>query len=125
MSENNGLVTQVGSHPYVAPEMHRNSDDKDGVSTGYDTKIDMWALGIILHQILSGSHPFHEPGRRLFSERQYQRFLDGDGQVSLDAVHGMINDDGMMLLAAMLARDPKLRPTPAQALGTPWFTAVF
>lgn len=40
----------VGSALYVAPEVINNNN--------YDSKCDMWSLGILLYILLSGSPPF-------------------------------------------------------------------
>lgn len=119
--EEDGLRTQVGTLPYIAPEMRGLLNHDHKLSHSYDTKVDMWALGIILHEMLTKMHPFREPGRSRFSEGQYQRFLRQDQPVSLNALQGKASVHAMSFVACMLARDPNLRPTPAGALCVPWF----
>lgn len=101
--------------------MRGHVDEKQKLTHSYDTKVDMWALGIISHEILTKMHPFREPNRPRFSERQYQRFLRDDQPVSLSAMEGNASVHAMSFVACMLARDPNLRPTPAEALCAPWF----
>lgn len=47
----NELTDKVGSIPYMAPEMF--------VSQIYDEKVDIWACGIMLYNILTGSQLFY------------------------------------------------------------------
>jgi serine/threonine protein kinase len=45
-----GLETQCGTKPYVAPEIFRGEK--------YSSEIDLWSLGIFLFVILTGCFPF-------------------------------------------------------------------
>ena len=45
------MRSQRGTPPYKSPEQCRNED--------YDYKVDVWALGVILYEVLSGEHPFY------------------------------------------------------------------
>lgn len=122
MGEGSGLGTQVGTLAYVAPEMRGSLDADSKVSKRYDNKVDMWSLGIVLHEILTKAHPFHEPGRSEFSQRKYQGFLRNGGfPVSLSGLNGMSSPYGRSLVGCMLARHTVFRPTPNEALNHQWF----
>ena len=43
------LWSPTGTKPYMAPEMFH------GI---YDQSIDLWAIGVIAYQMLTGEHPF-------------------------------------------------------------------
>lgn len=117
MNEGTGLGTQVGTLAYVAPEMRGNLDQDHKVFRRYDTKIDVWSLGVMLHEILTKKHPFREPGRSRFSELRYQMFLQNNGRpVSLDVLDGRVSPYGKSFVACMLARNAAFRLTPAEAL---------
>lgn len=113
--ENHGLQTQVGTLPYVAPEMRRRT----GTDDPYTAKVDMWALGIILHEILTGAHPFHEQGRHRFSDRVYELFVLGETRLHL--APDMASPHAVEFVGALLQKDPVGRPSPTQALAEPWF----
>ena len=44
-------TTHCGSPLYMAPEILRNQD--------YDSKADLWSVGCVLFQMLTGTPPFH------------------------------------------------------------------
>lgn len=44
------IMTMCGSPLYMAPEIYQK--------TGYTISVDVWALGMILYEMLFGSHPF-------------------------------------------------------------------
>ena len=44
------LTTNCGTPIYMAPEIWRGED--------YDSKVDIWSLGVVMYYLLSGSHPF-------------------------------------------------------------------
>ena len=57
-----------GSMPYLSPERLE--------STEVDAHADLWALGVIFYELLSGALPFHAPDTR----RLEQQIRDGYGQ---------------------------------------------
>lgn len=46
------MITVCGSPLYMAPEVYKKS--------GYDESVDVWALGIILYEMIYGFHPLYE-----------------------------------------------------------------
>ena len=53
LSKNSQLVKNiglVGTNGYIAPEIHNGEN--------YTSKVDMWAIGIIIFQMIGGYHPY-------------------------------------------------------------------
>ena len=55
------MMTNTGTQPFKAPEMFNGGY--------YDQKIDIWALGISIYQLISGYLPF---------EREYEEDMIND-----------------------------------------------
>lgn len=103
----NCLTTQCGTPGYVAPEI------LEGVP--YDTKSDMWSLGVILYILLGGYPPFIEQNQRELFRKirkgQYQFHAEYWGQVSEEAKD---------LIRSLLTVNPEERITASDALANKW-----
>lgn len=49
----------MGTLPFMAPEFLT-------LNTYFDHRIDTWALGVILHMMLTGKYPFYDKNMQLF-----------------------------------------------------------
>lgn len=103
----NSLTTQCGTPGYVAPEI------LEGIP--YDTKADMWSLGVIMYILLGGYPPFIEQNQRdLFRKirkGQYEFHEEYWGQVSSDAKE---------LISSLLTVSPLRRLSGSEALLNKW-----
>lgn len=103
----NSLTTQCGTPGYVAPEILEG--------TPYDTKADMWSLGVIVYILLGGYPPFIEQNQRdLFRKirkGQYEFHEEYWGQVSSDA---------KSLISSLLTVNPSKRMSGVEALEDKW-----
>ncbi|KAF0690423.1 Aste57867_18155 [Aphanomyces stellatus] len=100
----NGLTGSVG---YMAPELFQ--------SQPYGKPVDLWSVGIILYEMLTGYQPFYPPSICVdepaeFTPRVWNKF----------------SAEARDLVSHLLERDPTKRFTAEQALTHPWFdSAVF
>lgn len=106
----NSLTTQCGTPGYVAPEI------LEGVP--YDTKADMWSLGVIVYILLGGYPPFIEQNQRdLFRKirkGQYEFHEEYWGQVSSDAKD---------LISSLLTVSPSRRLNANESLKNKWISS--
>jgi len=100
----------VGAPGYVPPEMH--------LGRRYGSQVDLWALGVTLHVMLTGNLPFdHSDPARL------RDLICGEELSFRGTVWQGISPGAMDLTMALLNKDPDRRCTAAQALTHPWIIA--
>jgi len=76
------LTTQCGTPGYVAPEI------LEGVP--YDTRSDMWSLGVIVYILLGGYPPFIEQNQReLFRKIRKGQFEFHEGKNLSRGISGL------------------------------------
>lgn len=97
----------VGSRPNMAPELIR--------SEPYDSKVDLWAIGIIAYTLLSGQHPFQmameSPDQKILSDSIISGNV-GFGELAWTR----ISPEAKAFVSWLLKLDPKERPTAQEAL---------
>lgn len=103
----NSLTTQCGTPGYVAPEILEG--------TPYDTKADMWSLGVIVYILLGGYPPFIEQNQRELFRKirkgQYEFHEEYWGQVSSEAKD---------LISSLLTVNPSQRLSAEESLTNIW-----
>eukprot|EP01136_Pigoraptor_vietnamica_P027733 Opistho-1_new@84393 len=102
----NLLNTFCGSPPYAAPELFRE-EVYDG------TKVDVWALGILLYFMVTGNMPFE--GETVTKLKQ--QVLAGTHR----EVPPFVSEDCKDLILSILVADPKARPTVRDLMSHRWF----
>lgn len=98
-------VTFCGTADYMAPEMSQ--------SESYNNKVDIWALGILLYEMLHGRTPY-------LSGNVFDKFVEiqkGDLRIRED-----ISNSAKELIRSILQMDPDVRPCVMQILKNPWFS---
>eukprot|EP00299_Pterocystis_sp_00344_P014003 c6923_g1_i2.p1 GENE.c6923_g1_i2~~c6923_g1_i2.p1 ORF type:complete len:560 (+),score=111.15 c6923_g1_i2:30-1682(+) len=89
MKEGMMAVTMCGSPLYMAPEVMQYKS--------YDAKVDLWAVGAVLYELLTGSPPF--------PARTHKELLDKI-QANDVVMPSNISDDCLQVLKGLLIADP-------------------
>jgi len=105
----NSLTTQCGTPGYVAPEI------LEGVA--YDTKSDMWSLGVIVYILLGGYPPFIEQNQR----ELFRKIRKGQYEFH-EEYWGSVSDDAKDLISCLLTVQPAKRLSADGALRHKWMT---
>ena len=106
---------------YASPEMLSLPPDK---RKRIDPPLDMWGLGVILHIMLVGCHPFDTAGdasdtqiAKLVTSKQTPASLQSDSPMTAH-----LSPSAMDLIRRLLAWDPEERITASEMLQHPWVT---
>ena len=106
--EYRGLHEMWGTATYFAPEL---------IDGAYGPQADVWSIGCILYEMLSGSHPFDaENDDELFAKIKGAQFTIEGG------AWGHISAGARDLVKKLLTVDPALRLSCTEALRHPWIT---
>ena len=110
-----------GTPLYIAPEVY--------LEKTYDTKIDMWATGVVLYNMATGSHPFKNNNKNDNLNNQIIKnvdlnfsFMDEDKKIMNNVLNkeldfNVFQNYGLRLLAQhLLERNPKERYSALEAL---------
>jgi calcium-dependent protein kinase len=106
--EADDLKTRIGTPSYIAPEILKGR---------YGKECDVWSLGVILYNLLSGRQPFS--GASL--DEIFQRILEGNYSLNVSELDD-VSLEGLDLIRSMLITDPAQRITVDGALSHHWFT---
>lgn len=103
-------TTICGTPNYIAPEI------LDNHHKGHSFQVDVWSLGVVMFTMLVGKPPFED----VDVKSTYQRIRD-NAYAFPESLY--VSSSAKNLIQTILRHDPKLRPTVADILKHPWFTA--
>ena len=83
-----------GSPEYLSPEMLQNNE-------GHDRRLDIYCLGVLFYEMLTGLPPFYDEDH----QRMFEKIMFAD----LDLKQPYLSKQVKHLLANMLEKDPILR----------------
>lgn len=132
------LRTRIGTANYMAPEQLGLLPANLRQRNEYTTAVDMWALGFMVHELLTGKTPFLETTVEMMSSgypteaeegaidmRLMLQFCDGLARLPLEPLHA-IDAPGVAVqfIKRLVVADPRARPTATEALLDPWIACL-
>lgn len=114
-------VTRLGTLDYMAPEVMRcpdkllPEDHKDRADIAYSAGVDIWAVGILAYELMTGSAPF----ARTSCAETYREV-----QTAQPRFPSWLSDSACSFIAAALCKDAKQRPSAEQLLRHPWLSSI-
>lgn len=106
--EGEGLVSKVGSINYIAPEMLYDEGT-------YDNKVDIWAIGICLYNMIAGKQPFADDDPEKLTEKIRNNEVKFNSPV-FDTINFKIKK----LIEKLLDKNPKTRLSAGEIKINPW-----
>lgn len=98
----------VGTPRYMSPEQH------DGRRDAVDARTDVWSLGLLLFELLTGAHPFEVDD---LSPTGIARVVCDEEPARLSRFDPRLRGDLEIIVTRALARDPAERYGSVEALG--------
>lgn len=131
------LRTRVGTTQYMAPEELGFLPARLRLGNQYTTAVDMWALGFIVHQLLTGRTPFLETTIEELSSgfstvqttqnatdmRLLLQFCDGSAVLPLLLLEAIkAPESAIQFIRCLIVLDPRSRSGAVQAMLDPWIS---
>lgn len=100
-------MTRVGTPKYCSPEVVAGEE--------YTGKTDVWAVGVVLYEIMAGARPFGQVGDK--DDKVFERILHEDPIPRLKAIsEGRYSNSLLNVVDACLKKNERDRPTAYQLL---------
>jgi len=103
--------TFCGTPNYVAPEIVLN--------VGHNGKVDCWALGIVIYEMVSGMNPFFYD--EIDNVELFRSVCEDAGEPLVEKDH---SQQVRQLIEGLLAKDPSERLAARDVLGHSWFEGL-
>ncbi len=104
---NTASTMLVGTVEYMAPEFFKQAEGETTTAAA-----DVWSIGVILLEALTGIHPFGKTTQGKNNEQIIYNILSADLNPSLQNLRAPFKE----LISRCLIREPKLRPQTAEEL---------
>lgn len=104
---NTASTMLVGTVEYMAPEFFKQAEGETTTAAA-----DVWSIGVILLEALTGIHPFGKTTQGKNNEQIIYNILSADLNPSLQNLRAPFKE----LITRCLIREPKLRPQTAEEL---------
>lgn len=108
------LETICGTNEYIAPEI-LGLRDRSISSHPYNEKIDIWACGIVLYELLCQKHPYPDKYFKMNKKNIRKRLLKHKLRFP-----EYVEDAEKQLIQQCLDLDPQKRPSASDILQNPW-----
>ena len=95
-----------GTYEYMSPEIVSNG------KYSHTEKVDIWCMGILMLELLSGKTPFHGETVDQIRNEHMNKSIQYNNKWPIELVD---------LISSMLETDPKIRPTMSKILKSPLF----
>lgn len=137
------LRTRIGTARYMAPEQLGLLPARLRLGHEYTTAVDMWALGFMVHELLTGRTPFLETpaeemslsgisaietngtGQLATDMHLVLQFCDGNAVFPLESLQAVdAPGSAMRFIKTLVVPDPRSRLSAAEALLHPWVTGL-
>ena len=106
--EDKSMTLVLGSPLYMAPELVR--------AQAYTEKVDVWSLGVVAYQLLSGRTPFESRSLQKIDWNIKHKPISFNNR----SEWGDISDDAKKFIMACLERDQTKRPSISDLFQQPW-----
>jgi len=132
------FTDREGTLSYMAPEMAKKPTPEEVfhlvVSRGideselpkYDAKVDIWSLGVVIVEALSGSIPFLSDTAEGMIETHSKHFSGEQYSIALRQLETSeeISDDCLDFLSRIFVEDPSDRADAEELLDHPWIKSI-
>lgn len=105
-----GMTLVLGSPLYMAPELVNRQP--------YNEKVDVWSLGVITYQLLSGKTPFESTSIKKIDWNINNKNLKFKSTSDQNWEH--VSQNAKNFILRCLDRDPTTRPSVRQLFKEPW-----
>jgi len=109
------METACGTPEYLAPELVSMVANEDEQEQTYSSKVDIWAIGVILYVMISGFHPFYTGNQA----QLYDAIMKGQYSFPNPAF-AKVSRETKDFISWVLVVNPAKRPSAEELLKHPW-----